>query len=93
MSSFLLGANERIGKTNKLVRLFKLVNWDHVDKCLSSFRKNALYSLGGPKGYDKLLYVQSNLIEPVVQVERYGARGGFTRQVGLVRVHGGSKSI
>jgi len=54
MSFFLLGANERIGKTDKLMKLFKLVNWDRVDKCLSSLRKNALYSLGGPKGYNKL---------------------------------------
>jgi len=47
MSFFLLGANERIGKTNRLMKLFKLVNWDRVDKYLSSLRKNALYSLGG----------------------------------------------
>jgi len=52
MSFFLLGANERIGKTDKLMKLFKLVNWDRVDKCLSNLRKNALYSLGGPKGYN-----------------------------------------
>jgi len=61
------------------MKLFKFVNWDRVDKCLNSPCKNALYSLEGPKGYNPTLYVQSNLIEPVVQLERYGARGGFTR--------------
>ncbi len=62
MSFFLLGANERIGKKNKLMKLSKLLDWSRVAKHLKGFHKNELHSLGGPKSYNNLSMFKAILL-------------------------------
>jgi len=62
MSFFLLGANERIGNNNKLVKLNKLINWQSIAKHIKGIHKNEVNPQGGPKSYNTLSMFKAILL-------------------------------
>lgn len=52
-SFFMLGAEERIGEKNQLMKLAKLINWEALRSYLKGLYKNEEHSQGGPP-YDTL---------------------------------------
>ncbi len=62
MSFFLLGANERIGQKNKLVKLSKLIDWHCISKHLRGIHKNEIDPQGGPKSYNNLAMFKALLL-------------------------------
>jgi len=62
MSFFLLGANERIGNKNKVMKLSKLVDWSRVAEQLKGIHKNEVNPLGGPKSYNNLSMFKAILL-------------------------------
>ena len=62
MSFFLLGANERIGNRNKLMKLLKLLDWNRISKHLRGIHKNEIDPLGGPKCYNNLSMFKAILL-------------------------------
>lgn len=61
-SFFMLGAQERIGEKNQLMKLAKLINWESIRPYLKGLYKNEEHSQGGPIPYDTLKLFKAVLL-------------------------------
>jgi transposase, IS5 family len=62
MSLFILGAEERIGKENKLLKVGKFIDWSRVGRHLKGFHKNQIFDQGGQGPYDPLKMFKAILL-------------------------------
>lgn len=62
MSFFMLGADKKLKKDNKLIKLSQLIDWTKVKKHLKQVHKNDINSKGGPKAYDNLKMFKAILL-------------------------------
>jgi transposase, IS5 family len=62
MSFFMLGADKKLKKDNKLVKLNLLIDWTKVKKHLKRIHKNDINPKGGPKAYDNLKMFKAILL-------------------------------
>jgi IS5 family transposase len=62
MSFFMLGADKKLKKHNKLIKLALLIDWSKVKKHLKNIHKNDINPKGGPKAYDNLKMFKAILL-------------------------------
>lgn len=62
MSFFMLGADKKLKKYNKLVKLNMLIDWTKVNEHLKRIHKNDINPKGGPKSYDNLKMFKAVLL-------------------------------
>ncbi len=62
MSFFMLGADKKLKKDNKLVKLNHLIDWSRIKKHLKKIHKNDVNPKGGPKAYDNLKMFKAVLL-------------------------------
>lgn len=62
MSFFMLGADKKLKKNNKLVKLNLLMDWTKIKKHLKGIHKNDINSKGGPRAYDSLKMFKAILL-------------------------------
>lgn len=62
MSFFMLGADKKLKKNNKLVKLNLLIDWTKVKKHLKRIHRNDINPKGGPKAYDNLKMFKAILL-------------------------------
>jgi len=62
MSFFMLGADKKLRKDNKLVKLNGLMDWSRIKKHLKQVHKNDINPQGGQKAYDNLKMFKAILL-------------------------------
>jgi transposase, IS5 family len=62
MSFFMLGADKKLKKYNKLVKLNVLIDWSKLKKYLKEIHKNDINPRGGRKAYDNLKMFKAVLL-------------------------------
>ena len=62
MSFFILGAQERLGRENKLVKIGQMINWGRFEKYFKGFYKNEVEDKGGNRPYEVLKMFKAVLL-------------------------------
>lgn len=62
MSLFVLGAEERLGRENKLINIGQMINWSRFEKYFKGFYKNEVRDKGGNRPYDTLKMFKAILL-------------------------------
>ncbi len=66
MSLFVLWAEERLGKENKLIKIGQMIDWKRFEKYFKGFYKNDIEDKGGKRPYDLI-----KMFKAILLGERY----------------------
>ncbi len=62
MSLFVLGAEERLGKENKLIKIGQMIDWNRFEKYFKGFYKNETEDKGGKRPYEVIKMFKAILL-------------------------------
>lgn len=62
MSLFVLGAEERLGKENKLIKMGQMIDWQRFEKYFKGFYKNEIEDKGGKRPYEVIKMFKAILL-------------------------------